>query len=71
MSTKIKIKRSETVNSVPSSSDLDVGELAMNPIDQKMYTKLVNGTVVEVANVIDTSGLETAGTSTAMAIALG
>ena len=71
MATTIKIKRSETANNVPSASDLSVGELAMNPIDQKMYTKLSSGTVVEVAGIVDISGKEDAGTSTAMAIALG
>jgi hypothetical protein len=71
MATTIKIKRSETANNVPSASDLAVGELAMNPTDQKMWTKLSNGTVVEIATVVDISGKEDAGTSTAMAIALG
>lgn len=71
MATTIKIKRSETANSVPSASDLAIGELAMNPVDQKMYTKLSNNTVVEVAGIVDISGKEDAGTATAMAIALG
>jgi hypothetical protein len=71
MATVIKIKRSETASSVPAAGDLAVGELAMNPTDQKMWTKLSNGTVVEIATVVDISGKEDAGTSTAMAIALG
>lgn len=57
MATVIKIKRSETASSVPAAGDLAVGELAMNPTDQKMYTKLANGNVVVVASVT------TAGTS--------
>ena len=35
----IKPKRSETASSIPSTSDLAVGELGMNTADQKLYTK--------------------------------
>jgi hypothetical protein len=68
---KIKIKRSETESSVPSASDLDVGELAMNSTDKKIYTKLSDGTVVEIANFIEPTSKEDSGVATAMAIALG
>lgn len=71
MATKIKIKRSETASSVPLASDLDVGEIAMNSVDKKLYTKLANGTVVEVANYVDVTAKEDTGVATAMAIALG
>jgi hypothetical protein len=45
---KIKIKRSETECSVPSASDLDVGELAMNSTDKKIFTKDSSGLIVEL-----------------------
>ena len=36
MATVIKLKRSETASSVPSTSDLQVGELAINTSDKKI-----------------------------------
>ena len=48
MATVIKPKRSEVALSVPGSSSLAVGELAMNASDGKFYTKLSNGTVKEL-----------------------
>ena len=68
MSTVIKPKRSETASSVPSTSDLEVGEIAINSSDQKIYTKKSDGTVVEVANA--QAGAST-GFAVAIAIALG
>ena len=49
MSTIIKVKRSETSSSVPSTSDLAVGEIAVNTADKKIYVRAAAG-VVEVAN---------------------
>jgi hypothetical protein len=71
MATVIKIKRSETASSIPLASDLEIGEIAMNAVDKKLYTKLANGTVVEIANYIDVTTKEDTGVATAMAIALG
>ena len=34
MSTVIKVKRSETASSVPTTSDLAVGEIAVNTADK-------------------------------------
>ena len=68
MSTVIKPKRSETASSVPASGDLEVGEVAINSTDQKIYTKKSDGTVVEVANA--GSGASE-GFAVAVAIALG
>ena len=48
MSTVIKPKRSFTTGSIPSVSDLEIGELAMNVADGKFYTKMQNGTVKEL-----------------------
>jgi hypothetical protein len=67
MTTTVKIKRSETASSVPSASDLQVGELAVNLEDQKMYSKKSDGTVVQVAE----GNAPDSGFSIAMAIALG
>jgi hypothetical protein len=68
MSTVIKPKRSETATAVPSTSDLEVGEIALNSVDQKIYTKKSDGTVVEVANA---GGGASEGFAVAVAIALG
>jgi len=48
MATIIKPKRSETADSVPSSGDLAVGEIALNSTDKKIYTKKADGTVVDM-----------------------
>jgi hypothetical protein len=53
MATVIKIKRSETASSIPSAADLEVGELAMNPTDKKIYTKLTTGNIVQISNYTD------------------
>jgi hypothetical protein len=42
----IRPKRSETPNKVPSSLDLQSGELAFNVSDQKIYTKSSAGNIV-------------------------
>ena len=44
----IKLKRSETALSIPTQSDLEAGELALNVADGKFYTKTTGGTVKEV-----------------------
>ncbi len=64
MATVIKLKRSETASSVPSTSDLQVGELAINTSDKKIYVKDSGSNIVEVAS----SDVDEA---TALAIALG
>jgi len=69
MTIAIKPKRSETAATVPSSGDLEVGEVAINSADQKIYTKKSDGTVVEVANA--GAGGTTEGFAIAVAIALG
>ena len=65
----IKPKRSETTSSTPASGDLEVGEIAINSADQKIFTKKTDGTVVEVANA--GGGGTTEGFAIAVAIALG
>ena len=48
MTAVIKLKRSETALSIPSASDLEAGELALNIADGKFFTKTTGGTVKEV-----------------------
>ena len=48
MATVIKPKRSETALAVPSASDLEVGELALNVTDGKFYVKKTDNSVKEV-----------------------
>ena len=66
MATVIKLKKSETASSVPDTSDLVQGEVAINTADQKIYVRDSNDNIVTVAN----KG-ETLGTVLAMSIALG
>ena len=68
MATVLKPKRSETATAVPSAGDLDVGEIAINSADQKIYTKKSDGTVVEVANAANGAS---EGFAIALAVALG
>ena len=53
MAIAIKPKRSETALSVPSAGDLEIGEIAVNITDQKIYSKSSGGSVV----VIGSSGI--------------
>lgn len=48
MATVIKPKRSTVLAAVPSSGDLEVGEIAINLADGKMYSKNTSNTVLEV-----------------------
>ena len=80
MATRIKFKRSETGGSVPDSSDLDVGEVALNIVDQKLYVRatdipaggdnLPTPQIIELANKGQTAD-EVTSTTTMMSIALG
>ena len=49
MATRIKLKRSTTAAAVPTTSNLEDGEVALNIADKKLYAR--NGTnIIEVAN---------------------
>ena len=49
MATRIKLKRSTTAASVPTTSNLEDGEVALNIADRKLYAR--NGSnIIEVAN---------------------
>lgn len=49
MATKIIHKKSSVANRIPVSADLEVGEIALNLADQKIYSKQTDGTVVEMS----------------------
>lgn len=44
MAQTVKLKRSSTQGNVPTTSNLDLGELAINTFDGKIYLKKDNGT---------------------------
>jgi hypothetical protein len=46
MANKIKIKQSSVVAKVPLVGDLDQGELALNTVDEILYTKNSSGAIV-------------------------
>ena len=50
MATVIKIKKSETASSAPSTSDLVAGEIALNTADKKLFVRDSNNTIITVAN---------------------
>jgi hypothetical protein len=49
MANIIKIKRSSTASSVPTAGQLEIGELAVNLPDRKLFTKDASGTVVTLS----------------------
>lgn len=48
MATKLIAKKSSVADKVPLATDLDIGELAINLVDKKLYSKQADGTVVHV-----------------------
>ena len=50
MATVIKLKKSETASSVPTTSNLVQGEVAINTADQKIYVRDSSNNIVTVAN---------------------
>ena len=73
MATVIKPKKSETASSIPTTSDLAVGEICINVADQKIYTRKSDDSIVVVGSVTTGGVSESAATAKAvtMAIALG
>jgi hypothetical protein len=55
MANVIKIKRSAVASKVPTTGDLQLGELAINTYDGKLYTKKDNGT----ASIVEIGGSAT------------
>jgi|TARA_B110001454_G_scaffold188748_1_gene186917 hypothetical protein len=64
MTTVIKLKKNESANNVPTTSDIAVGEVAVNTTDKKIYVRDSSNAIVQVAS----NDIEEA---TALAIALG
>lgn len=55
MANTFKLKRSAVQGRVPTTGDLQLGELALNTYDGKLYTKKDNGTasIVEIGGLTD------------------
>jgi hypothetical protein len=49
--TNIQIRRSATQNAIPTTSNLDLGELALNTNDGKLYMKTTEGSLSSVVQV--------------------
>jgi hypothetical protein len=50
MPNTIILKRSSVAAKIPLAADLQTGELAVNLVDRKLYSKNAAGTVIEVGN---------------------
>ena len=50
MATKILLKKSSTVGAIPLNTDLEIGEVALNLADRKLYTKDNSNNVVQVGH---------------------
>src|SRR6056300_1231872 len=48
MATKIILKKSSISGNIPTAEQLDVGEVAVNLADQKLFSKTATGDVVEI-----------------------
>jgi hypothetical protein len=66
MTTIIKPKRSSVASSIPVAGQLEVGELAINIPDGKLYTKATDGTIKELggAGSVTLQGATNAGNVT-------
>jgi hypothetical protein len=51
MATKIILKKSSISGNIPTAAQLEVGEVAVNLADQKLYSKKADNTVVEIGGV--------------------
>lgn len=81
MANKIILKKSSVISKVPLATDLEIGEIAVNLADQKLYSKNASGTVVlvgtgtatgTVTNVTGTSPVASSGGATpAISLASG
>jgi len=73
MATVIKPKKSETASAVPTTDDLAVGEICMNVVDQKIYTRKSDNSIVVIASTTAAGATLQQATAKAvtMAIALG
>lgn len=63
MANKIILKKTSTASKVPLATDLEVGEIAVNLADQKLYSKNASGTVILVGQGVAGSGDVVGGSS--------
>ena len=72
MTTVFKPKRSEVAASIPTSGQLEAGEIALNVTDGKFYTKTTAGVVKEVggAGAVTLQGVTNIGATTTNDIVL-
>ena len=72
MTTVFKPKRSEVAASIPTSGQLEAGEIALNITDGKFYTKTTAGVVKEVggAGAVTLQGVTNIGATTTNDIVL-
>ena len=72
MTTVLKPKRSEVAASIPTSGQLEAGEIALNVTDGKFYTKTTAGVVKEVggAGAVTLQGVTNIGATTTNDIVL-
>jgi hypothetical protein len=56
MATKVIIKKSAVAGKTPTSAQLDYGELAINVVDKKIYTKDHIGNVIELSSTSSGGG---------------
>ena len=72
MTTVFKPKRSEVAASIPTSGQLEAGEIALNITDGKFYTKTTAGVVKEVggAGAVTLQGVTNIGAATTNDIVL-
>ena len=64
MATVVQIKRSETGGAAPVGADLAIGELAVNLVDKKIFSKKTDGTVVSLGGVEVNDGGANTGVAT-------
>jgi|TARA_R100001460_G_scaffold94300_1_gene136362 hypothetical protein len=65
MTNTVKLKKNSSTGNAPSASDIEVGELAVNTADGKLFTKHTDGSVKTIAEA------QVSEEATALAIALG
>ena len=59
MASKIKVKRSSVFGKAPTTSDIEVGEIAINTRDSKMFSRDTSLGVVEIGANVSSSTIGT------------
>lgn len=59
MAVILKPKRSETASSVPTTSDLAVGEIAINTADSKLYVRDSGDNIVSIGGELSVTDTDT------------